>query len=63
MYLVEPMGAESWVTVELGAGPGEGARVMARGPAELNAAPGAPAWIRVDRTRLHRFDQTSGRRL
>ncbi len=59
VFLVEAMGPESWVTVELAGG----ARVVARGPADLQAAPGTPGWVRADKSRLHRFDRSSGQRL
>ena len=58
IFLVEAMGPESWVTVELQGG----VRVMARAPSDFTAALGAPAWIRADRSRLHRFDRATGRR-
>ena len=59
VFLVEPMGAESWVTVEV---PG-GARIVAKAEADLAAQPGAPAWVLPDRTRLHRFDAANGQRV
>ncbi|NMO16690.1 ABC transporter ATP-binding protein [Pyxidicoccus fallax] len=56
VYLVEPMGAESWVTVEVA-----GERMVARAPGDFHAPTGAPVWLRYDAARLRRFDATSGR--
>jgi multiple sugar transport system ATP-binding protein len=58
VFLVEPMGPESWVTVEV-----SGEQVVARAEAELFATPGAPAWVSADASRLHRFDAATGERL
>jgi multiple sugar transport system ATP-binding protein len=57
IYLVEPLGPESWVTVEV-----DGARLVARAPAEFEAAVGTPVWIRPNAGRLHWFDAESGAR-
>jgi multiple sugar transport system ATP-binding protein len=56
--LIEPVGAESWVTVRLGT-----EHVIARAPADFSAPPSSRVWIRADRGRLHRFDASTGRRL
>ena len=58
VYLVEPMGSESWVTVEVG-----GERLIARAAEDFAARTGEPVWLRYDARRLHRFDTASGRRL
>jgi multiple sugar transport system ATP-binding protein len=58
VWLVEPMGAETWATVER-----EGVRLVARcGPA-FEAPPGAPVRLSFDPARLHWFDAASGRRV
>jgi multiple sugar transport system ATP-binding protein len=56
VYLVEPMGSESWVTVEVA-----GERLIARAPGDFQARTGAPVWLRFDPRRLRRFDAASGR--
>jgi multiple sugar transport system ATP-binding protein len=59
VYLVEPLGAEAWVTVER-----EGERLTARAPPTFHLPPGAPVHLRVREGRpLHRFDSQTGRRL
>ncbi len=58
VWLVEPAGAETLVTVAVGE-----ARLVARATGDLEARPGAPAWLRVDPARVHRFDPATGRRL
>jgi multiple sugar transport system ATP-binding protein len=58
VWLVEPMGSETWVTVERGE-----VRLVARCPADFDAPPGAPVWLSFDAGRLHWFDGESGRRL
>jgi multiple sugar transport system ATP-binding protein len=57
VWLVEPMGSETWVTVERG-----GTRLVARCDAAFDAPPGAPVRISFDPSRLHRFDRATGRR-
>jgi multiple sugar transport system ATP-binding protein len=56
VYLVEPMGAESWVTVEAA-----GERMVVRAPGDFRAPTGSPVWLRYDVARLRRFDAASGR--
>jgi multiple sugar transport system ATP-binding protein len=56
VYLVEPMGAESWVTVEV-----SGERMVARAAGDFRAPTGSPVWLRYDAARLRRFDAGSGR--
>ncbi|AEI63961.1 putative sugar ABC transporter ATP-binding protein [Corallococcus macrosporus] len=58
VYLVEPMGAESWVTVDVA-----GERLVARAAGDFRVSTGAPAWLRYDASRLRRFDAKSGRAL
>jgi multiple sugar transport system ATP-binding protein len=58
VWLVEPMGSETWVTVERGE-----VRLVARCPADFDAPPGAPVWLSFEAGRLHWFDRESGRRL
>ncbi len=57
VYLVELMGAESWVTVDVG-----GEHLIARAPADFKGRTGDTVWLRYDPRRLHRFDTASGRR-
>jgi multiple sugar transport system ATP-binding protein len=58
VWLVEPMGSETWVTVERA-----GARLVARCEPGFDAPPGAPVRLAFDRARLHWFDAESGRRV
>jgi multiple sugar transport system ATP-binding protein len=58
VYLVEPMGAESWVTVEVA-----GERMVARAPGDFHARTGEPVWLRFDARWLRRFDAASGQAL
>ncbi len=59
VYLVEPLGAEAWVTVER-----EGERLTVRCAAHVHPPAGAPVWVRAPHPqRLHRFDARSGERL
>ncbi|RKG84673.1 ABC transporter ATP-binding protein [Corallococcus terminator] len=55
VYLVEPMGAEVWVTVETG-----GERLVARAPGDFRAASGDTVWLRHDARYLRRFDGKTG---
>jgi len=57
VLVVEPMGNETIVTLE-----GGGRRVVARAPADLDLAPGAPAWFTVAPGRALSFDN-AGRRI
>jgi multiple sugar transport system ATP-binding protein len=57
VYLVEPMGSESWVTVDV-----SGERLIARAAEDFAAPTGSTVWLRYDAQRLHRFDTASGRR-
>lgn len=57
VFLVEPMGSENWVTLELA----HGERVIARASPELDFRVGEPAWMRVPTERLLWFDEASGR--
>ncbi len=57
VWLVEPVGPETWVTVER-----DGARLVARTGAAFEAPAGAPAHLSFDPARLHRFDAASGKR-
>jgi multiple sugar transport system ATP-binding protein len=58
VYLVEPLGSDTWVTVELS----DGVRLTGRAPADFAESPGTPAWLRLEEARLLRFDAGSGRR-
>jgi len=58
VFLVEPLGAECWVTVEV-----NGARLTARTAAGFEGKPGDAAWARIDPSRVHLFDAASGERL
>ena len=55
VYLVEPMGADAWVTVEL-----RGARVTARCEGSVQVRVGQEVGLRFDRSRLLWFDASSG---
>ena len=58
VYLVEPTGAETWVTVALGQ-----ARLTARAPSDFVPRSGEAVWIQVDARHLHWFDAGTGRRV
>ena len=53
--LVEPTGAETWVTLEV-----RGERLIGRAPADFVARSGAAAWLAFDPDRALRFDIRSG---
>jgi multiple sugar transport system ATP-binding protein len=57
VWLVEPMGAETWVTVERG-----DARLVARCEPGFDAPAGTPVSLAFDETRLHWFDARTGKR-
>jgi multiple sugar transport system ATP-binding protein len=57
VWLVEPVGPETWVTVER-----DGTRLVARSGATFDAPAGVPAHLSFDPARLHRFDAASGKR-
>jgi multiple sugar transport system ATP-binding protein len=59
IFVVEPMGPETFVTVELEAG----GRVVCRAEPSFAAPPGAPAWVTLDPARLHLFDPRTERRI
>ena len=50
VYVVEPLGAETWVTVER-----DGARLTGRAPSDFTAAPGTPCWLVYERAALLTF--------
>jgi multiple sugar transport system ATP-binding protein len=50
VYVVEPLGAETWVTVER-----DGARLTGRAPTDFAAPPGTACWLAVDREALLAF--------
>ncbi|MEZ4293957.1 MAG: ABC transporter ATP-binding protein [Polyangiaceae bacterium] len=56
VYVTEPTGAETWVTLEM-----KGERVIGRAPADFAARSGETAWLRFDRERVLRFDKHSGK--
>jgi multiple sugar transport system ATP-binding protein len=58
VWLVEPMGSETWVTAERG-----DVRLVARCGADFEAAPGTPVHLAFDPARLHWFDGEDGRRV
>ena len=60
VYLVEPMGAETFVTVSLG---DTAERVIARARPGFEAATGAPCWVRPEMTRALWFDEKTERRV
>jgi multiple sugar transport system ATP-binding protein len=57
VWVTEPMGAETWVTLDVG-----GTRVTGRAAGDFDAASGSPAWLAFDPAALHRFDADSGAR-
>jgi multiple sugar transport system ATP-binding protein len=56
VWLVEPMGAETWVTVER-----HGAHLVARCGPDFDAPPGAAVRLALDPARLHWFDERGAR--
>jgi multiple sugar transport system ATP-binding protein len=57
VYMSEPLGAETWVTVER-----EGATLIGRAPGDMVPRSGSTVWLRWDPSQLHAFDP-SGLRL
>jgi multiple sugar transport system ATP-binding protein len=57
VYVVEPMGAETYVTVAI-----DDTRVTARASAGIEAKPGEIAWVRADMAHAIWFDAASGER-
>lgn len=55
VYLVEPMGAECWVTVEV-----DGERLVARAPGDFRAQSGTPVALRFEASKLREFDARTG---
>jgi multiple sugar transport system ATP-binding protein len=53
--LLEPLGAETLVTLKMGA-----AELVARCPASFRHAPGTPATVHISPSHMHLFDATSG---
>jgi multiple sugar transport system ATP-binding protein len=51
VYVAEPTGAETWVTLEV-----RGERVTGRAPADFAPRSGERAWLRFERGRVLRFD-------
>jgi multiple sugar transport system ATP-binding protein len=58
VYAIEPMGAETWVTVEAG-----GERVVGRAPGDFVARTGEPVWLAYDPARVLLFDARTGKRV
>jgi len=58
VYVTEPMGSETWVTLEVGED-----RVVGKAAADFEARSGQDAWLRFDRERLHLFDAQSEERV
>src|SRR5207248_8654431 len=58
VYLVEPLGADTWVTVKA-----EGLRLTGRAAGDFAAPPGVAAWARIHPAELLRFDARTGVRL
>ena len=58
VYVVEPMGAETWVTVEI-----DRARVVGRAPGDFGARTGERVWVRCDPARVLLFDARTTRRV
>jgi multiple sugar transport system ATP-binding protein len=58
VYVVEPMGAETWVTAEV-----YGERVIGRAPGDFAARSGERVWLRPDPDRVLLFDARTLRRV
>ena len=58
VYVAEPTGAETWVTLDV-----RGERVTGRAPADFAAGSGEAAWLRFDPRRVLRFDARTKVRL
>src|SRR5262249_32972183 len=58
VYVVEPMGPETWVTVEL-----HGERITGRAPADYHARSGDTAYLRFDEDKVMLFDAGTEERL
>jgi multiple sugar transport system ATP-binding protein len=58
VYVTEPMGSETWVTLEIG-----DERVVGRAGPDFEARSGQDAWLRYDVEKLHVFDATSEARV
>lgn len=56
VYLVEPMGAETFVTISIGT-----AKITARAAAGFEARSGAAAWVRPEMARAVWFDERTSR--
>ncbi|NUO49445.1 MAG: ATP-binding cassette domain-containing protein, partial [Polyangiaceae bacterium] len=57
VWVVEPTGPETWVTLEI-----DGARIVGRAPASFALRPGSEAFFEIDEEKLHVFDDKTGRR-
>jgi multiple sugar transport system ATP-binding protein len=58
VWVVEPTGPETWVTLEL-----EGSRLVGRAAASFATRPGGEAFFAIDRDRIHVFDDKTGKRV
>jgi multiple sugar transport system ATP-binding protein len=58
VYVTEPMGAETWVTVEV-----SGERVVGRAPGDFHVRSGELVWLAYDRARVLLFDARTRRRV
>ena len=58
VYVVEPMGAETWVTLEM-----EGERLTGRASADFHARSGENVWLSFDPERIGLFDARSEQRI
>ncbi len=58
VYVVEPMGAETWVTVEVGA-----ERVIGRAPGDFTARSGDLVWLSCSPEHVLFFDRRMGKRI
>jgi multiple sugar transport system ATP-binding protein len=58
VYLVEPTGSETWVTLEIA-----GAHLVGRAAPDLALHSGARAWARWEEAKVLRFDARSGERV
>jgi multiple sugar transport system ATP-binding protein len=61
VYLVEPMGAEAWVTVEVVTVEVAGQQLVARVPCDFDRPTGTRVWLRADPNALHWFEANGAR--
>jgi multiple sugar transport system ATP-binding protein len=57
VYVVEQMGNETLVVIEIG-----DLKLMARAPADFRVAPEGRVWVTIDAAKAHLFDRATGER-